>query len=306
VEAISRRDGLYFITLNKIIRVNLPDDLDPELDHPDAPTTQTLIVARGSRSPIIARTILQARDFTHLHADPKIKAGIEDVAWEVMQSLLAFKRIVDSLDKSIETTTKEIEPEFEKYISGTSPPPLPMIDGIESDFRSAVLTANQSLNAVSELFRLLFANDFGNFRPGRFDTIISWSRRTFGSEDLLTKTLEGDHRWINLWREVRNALEHPRDDYFVKINNFRLLANREIQLPTWQLKHPSLDVYRPQNMIEGLRIHQNNILGFFENLLLLLTDKSIQLPFPLEVIDGDEKGRDPNCPKRYQIRAVSN
>jgi hypothetical protein len=63
VSMISRRDGLYAISLDKITRVNLPNDIDPEIEHEDAPIAQTLVVAKGTRSPIVARTILQARDF---------------------------------------------------------------------------------------------------------------------------------------------------------------------------------------------------------------------------------------------------
>src|SRR6202166_5334115 len=60
VSMISRRDGLYAVSLDKIIRVNLPNDIDPEMEHDDAPIAQTLIAAEGSRSSIVARTILQS------------------------------------------------------------------------------------------------------------------------------------------------------------------------------------------------------------------------------------------------------
>jgi hypothetical protein len=32
VEMLSRRDGMYVVSLNKIIRINLPDDADPQLE----------------------------------------------------------------------------------------------------------------------------------------------------------------------------------------------------------------------------------------------------------------------------------
>jgi hypothetical protein len=54
-------------------------------------------------------------------------------------------------------------------------------------------------------------------------------------------------------------------------------------------------------MIETLRLHQNNILTLFENLLVVLTDKVIKLPVPLGIIDTEESDRDPDCPKRYKI-----
>jgi len=47
VSMVSRRDGLYAISLDKTIRVNLPNDIDPEMEHDDAPIAQTLIAAKG-------------------------------------------------------------------------------------------------------------------------------------------------------------------------------------------------------------------------------------------------------------------
>jgi hypothetical protein len=154
-----------------------------------------------------------------------------DVAWEAMQSLLAFGEAVEWLRKSIDEKQNEISTNYEEYISGTSPPPVPIVDGLETEFRSAVLVSNHTLNAISELFPALFEFD-GKFRRGRFDLVTKWYIEQFGHDDLLSVMLKGDHRWINLWGEVRNAFEHPADDYYVKINNFRLLPNRQIQLPT--------------------------------------------------------------------------
>jgi hypothetical protein len=298
VEMIPRQDGLYMVSLEKIIRINLPDEIDPDMDHENAPITQTAIAGKGSRSPIVARTILQARDFCRFLPSDEHQGRTQDIAWEVMLSLLAFDRTIEWLRNSIAAKKAEISESYKTYVSGSSPPPPPVVEGLEIEFRSAVLIANHALNAISELFPALFEM---KFTRGRFDRIIAWSIEKFGRDDLLSLMLTEDHRWINLWGEVRNAFEHPSDGYYVKVNNFCLLPNRQIQLPTWQLKHPKLDVFRPQTMVETLEIYRENILGFFENLLFTLTDKAIKLPMPIGVIDREEQGRDPDCPKRYEI-----
>lgn len=299
--AISRADGLYAVSRDKVVRVNLPDDADPAMEYPDAPTTQTLILNKGSRDPIVARTVLQAKDFAQYLGSEDIKRAVLDVAWEVMLSLLSFAETVDWLEKSIDEKQKFIASDLSKYVSGDSPPPLPIVDGLELRFRSGVLTSNHILNAISELFPILL--DCGSkFQRGRFDIILKWTETQYGADDLLATVLRQDHRWINVWREVRNALEHPTKDYYVKINNFRLLSNRQVQLPTWQLKHSQHpDLIRPQAMVEALRTHQNNILTFFENLLMVVTDKAIKLPFPIVVTDIEESRRNPECPKRYKL-----
>jgi hypothetical protein len=300
-ETISRRDGLYSVSLNKIIRINLPDDIDPQLLHENAPIAQTLIVEKGSRNPIVARTILQAEDFSRFFPRKEQYKKVQDIAWEVMFSLLALDRISGSIEASVEAKKSEIEKEFPLYTDGESPPPPPIIEDLEIQFRSAVLIANHALNSISEIFPAFFEM---KFKRGAFDRLLNWSIQTFGENDILTMMLRSDHRWINCWGEVRNALEHPKDDYFVVINNFRILPNRQIQEPTWQLKHPSLDLFRPQNLLYGLKLHETNILGLFENLLVVLVEKVSSLPFPITLIDKAESDRDPDCPKRYDLQIL--
>jgi hypothetical protein len=298
---ISRRDGLYAISLDKIIRVNLPNDIDPEMEHEDAPIAQTLIAAKGSRNPIVARTVLQAKDFSQFIPDEERRRRVQDIAWEVMASLLAIGGLVNGLRSAIDAKQDEILLNYSVYAAGSSPPPAPIVESLEIDFRSIVLLANHTLNSISELFPAFFEADF---KRGAFDRIAKWSVKTFGEADPLTRMLQADEIWINIWGEIRNAFEHPKDNYYVKANNFRLLANREIQLPTWQLKNDKFDLFRPQALIDTLELLEQNILGFFENLLVSLTEKVLSSSLAIGLIDKEEKDRNPDCPKRYELVPV--
>lgn len=299
---LSRQDGMYIVSLEKILQVSLPEELDPDADHPDAPIAQSAVLNIGSRNPIVARTVLQAQDFTQFLAQNEQKQKVNDIAWEVMHSLLALDRIVKWLKTTVQQLKEEISADLQKYTDGPSPFPLPIVDDLETQFRSAIFMGKHALNSISELFPTLFK---GDFTRGRYDKIVTWSNATFGQKAPLARMLTADHQWIFLWTEVRNALEHPKAGYYVRINNFRLLASREPQLPTWQLKHPTLDNYRPQNMVDALPLFQENILTFFENLLLELVLRSRSHPIPIQVIDREVEGRDPDCPKRYMATIAS-
>ncbi len=302
VSMISRRDGLYAVSLDKTIRLNLPNDIDPEMEHDDAPIAQTLIAAKGSRSPIVARTILQAKDFSQFIPGEDRQRRVQDIAWEVMTSLLAIGRLVNGLRTAISAKQEEVLPNYSLYAVGSSPPPVPIVESLEIDFRSIVLLANHTLNSTSELFPAFFELEF---KRGSFNRIAKWAAKTFGEVDPLTQMLRADEVWINIWGEVRNALEHPKDNYYVKVNNFRLLANREIQLPTWQLKNDKFDLFRPQALIESLTFLEGNILGLFENLLVALTEKVLPSSLAIGLIDKEEKDRDRDCPKRYDLMPVT-
>ena len=302
VAMISRRDGLYAISLDKTIRVNLPNDIDPEMEHDDAPIAQTLVAAKGSRNPIVARTILQAEDFLRFISSEERRRRIQDIAWEAMTSLLAISRLANELRAAVDSKKDEILPDYSLYALGPSPPPVPIVESLEIDFRSIVLLANHTMNSISELFPAFFEQDF---KRGSFDRIAKWASRTFGESDPLAQMLRADEIWINIWGEIRNAFEHPKENYYVKVNNFRLLANREIQLPTWQLRNDEFDLFRPQELIDSLVFLEQNILGLFENLLVALTEKVLVSSLAIGLIDKEEKDRDPDCPKKYELVPAS-
>jgi hypothetical protein len=118
VSMISRRDG--------------PNDIDPEMEHDDAPIAQTLIAAKGSRSPIVARTILQAKDFSQFIPDEERQRRVQDIAWEVMASLLAIGGLVNGLRTAIDAKQAEILPNYSLYSVGSSPPPVPIVENLVS------------------------------------------------------------------------------------------------------------------------------------------------------------------------------
>lgn len=163
---------MYVITLEKIIRINLPDDVDPQLEYADAPITQTGILNKGSRNTLVARTILQANDFSKWIPDKEKQQRVQDIAWEVMFALLAFDRILNWLKSSIDERQNEITKNFEKHVTGPSPDALPIVEDLETEFRSAIFVAKHALNSISERFPALFDVDVGR---GRYDRILSWA-----------------------------------------------------------------------------------------------------------------------------------
>jgi hypothetical protein len=48
-DMVPRQSGLHMVTLEKIIKVNLPDEIDPEIEFSDAPIAQILVANVGSR-----------------------------------------------------------------------------------------------------------------------------------------------------------------------------------------------------------------------------------------------------------------
>jgi hypothetical protein len=303
-QTLSRENGLFFVTRDKIIRVRSPDDLDPNLEHADAPWEQSVYLPLGARDPLVARTILQTKTLAELFfAKPSEKhRAMMDISWEVLNSLVSLRVVRERLEKRISEIIALVEADLDSYTKGNSPRPLPIVEYYDVEFRSFVNEMRRVLSKISELFGVLTTAKIEN---GHFHKALEWARAERGENSLLALMLAGDHKWIGLWIAVRIAIEHPTKANFVETLNFSLEKDRNIRLPTWRFIHPEYDMARPQNLLEAFDFAINNVLTFFENLQIVLLDGHRPRNFKVGFSDVPESERDPEAPMRYAFKLAS-
>ena len=137
-ESVSRESGLFIVTTEKIFRIRTPDDIDPDLEHSDAPWVQNLYLPHGSSDPFVARTIIQTMRLAEICFNKRSDEFISlvDISWEMMNSLIFLRLIKERLESQIGKIATEIEGNIEKYTIGKSPTPLPILEYFEIEFRS--------------------------------------------------------------------------------------------------------------------------------------------------------------------------
>ena len=300
-ERISRGHGLFFITTTKIMRVRSPDEIDPTLEHHDAPWEQSVYLPHGSSDPLVARTILQTARLAEIFFKKESEKNVRlsDISWEVMNSLVLIRMIRERLDRRISEIVSTVENDIAKYTKGKSPTPLPIVEYYDIEFRSFVNEVKRALNKISELFSVLTPM---NFSGGHFHKAQKWATEERGADSLLAQMLANDQRWIKTWIDIRIALEHPAKENFVETLNFSLEADRKIRLPTWRFVNPNYDMARPQNLLDVFEICINNVLKFFEDLQIALIDGHLPDWHKVEIEEIPEKSRDKNAPMRYRFR----
>ena len=104
---------------------------------------------------------------------------------------------------------------------------------------------------------------------------------------------------------MRTAIEHPTQEKFIETLNFTLEANRQVRLPTWRFVHPDYDMARPQNLLDVFEICINNLLKFFEDLLIALVDGHLPSRHKVEIEEIPEGNRDEAAPMRYRFRSFN-
>jgi hypothetical protein len=302
-EIVSRENGLFIITKRKIICIRSPSDLDIGLEYNSASWQQSLYLPHGASDPLVARTVIQTAKMAEIFFSKNSEKYkiLSDISWEVMNSLLSLRFVKDRLEKQVNTIMGIIEKDLETYTGGKSPKPLPVVEYYDIEFRSFANEVRRAINKISELFLPLIGRDFG---MGRFHKAQEWSVQVRGKESLLAQMLDSDQRWIKAWVDIRVAIEHPKKDMFVETCNFFLESSRTVRLPTWRLIHPKHEMSRPQNLLIVLNTCIDNLLKFYEDIQIVLTDGHLPKAFKIvaEIIPEDK--RNPDIPCRYNFYRV--
>ena len=302
VQEIFDRDGvLFFVTKKKIIRLRSPEHLDPGNEHEDVPWEQSVYLPHGSTDYAVARTIIQTDRIASIFF-PKQSSkyvAMMDVSWEVMNSIVSLRFLRERLEQQVNFITKKIKNNWAPYTVGANPVPLPTVDYLDIEFRSFVNEVRRTLTKIGELFGILTPKTINS---GHFHKALEWAREAKGENHELTKMLERDLRWIETWIAIRIAIEHPKVDEFVGTMNFSLEPDRTIRLPTWRFVHPKFDMMRPQNLLDVFHINLHNLLKFFEDLQVVLTDGHQPPNMGVEYTAIEEDLRDPEMPMRFDIQ----
>lgn len=301
VQIIGRENGLYYVTRNKILRYVSPDDIDPELEYESAQWQQSLVLPHGASDPIVARTIIQTLQLTEMffQKGSKNHVAVSDISWEVMNSLVSMRFIKQRLEKQVQEHMATIEKDMEAYTRQEKPLVLPILEYYDIEFRSFANEVRRLLSTISELFLPLTGE--ANFNNGHFHKAQKWAAETRGADSLLAQMLAGDQRWIQTWIDIRVAIEHPKADKYVETIDFTLEPSGTIRLPTWRFVHPDYNMDKPQNLLDVMEMCIDNLLKFFEDLLIALTDGHLPSTIKVFFATIPEENRDPELPMRYEF-----
>ncbi len=300
---VSREDGLFFITTKQIIRVRSPDDLDPHLEHASAPWEQSLYLPHGASDPLVARTVIQTARLAEMFfaANSDQYKTLSDISWEVMNSLQSLRFIKNRLEGQISKIVALVENDMGAFTLGKSPKPLPIVEYYDIEFRSFANEVRRTLSAISELFLPLIGQDFSK---GYFHKAQEWAAQVRGEGSLLAQMLKQDQYWVKTWIDIRIAIEHPQKDKFVETLNVSLEPSRTVRLPTWRFVHPDYDMGRPQNLLTAFDTCIDNLLKFYEDIQIALTDGHLPASFKIAANVIPEDQRDRNLPLRYNFYRV--
>lgn len=280
-------------------RVRTPDSIDPDRTNADLPWVTSPVAWVGSSHPAIARVLIQSGELLdhatlvsnwqkqdvmlHLHASKETLLACDAIASRVAAKVNNIVELIQSTGLSIDS-------------SGHGLNPFPHVEELDLDCVAFLVQANRAVKLISQIpsYFLELSKSHSNF-----DHLGKALRTEFG-DTVIGSFVDEQSAFIARIAELRNFQEHPTAAKKTVVQNFRLVPDGSIGVPTWSLIGSSDE--RPSSIHLDMQVISQNLVQIAEVLVIHLVMHTLDTSFPyvLEAIPDAEV--DPNLPMRFRLR----
>jgi len=280
-----------------IAQIITPEMIDPDYTNPKIPPNRKLLYSDiGSANCIVARIYLQANELCDdLLISHKInKTQMLGILRECRDTLINAYKISDSLCYEImELTNGYLNPEGKNSKVAI----IPHVEDLVNKVHNFTTSIKRCLQAFGTIFNLVFEQ---NFEGHHYHKIQKYVSKELGENNNLTQLLLSSGDSLRQLIQMRNDIEHPRNNNKLEIKNYEMEANGGLAQPTWQ-HHP----YGERTFITW---EMPQILAWVINFIetatvyLLLSQVEGQIKFRINIVE--EENYDLSCPIRITATPI--
>ena len=243
----------------------------------DLPFSIQKAFGKGTATPCVARTLLQAGDLLNAFTrDERLKQDVLQISYEVMEHQLACLEVVEIVVPQITAGINRLNAGLGMETKGLAIS-LPSVPNIKKLVERFLHSAKLSLRDTGGLFDAFYGKTFQH----HFHKAREWAEAEFSAESDLVRVLAGNAQWLERLIRWRNAVEHPTHRRGrLHVNDFRLF---DVDQDHHALVRPPVLYQGTENPLpvrEYLSITQDNLLTLFEDVLSSLL---LLLPNPLGI-----------------------
>lgn len=296
-------NSMYVFFGDAIFEILTPETIDPENKAPNTRPNYQKKYPVGCRNSWIARSIVQAHDMlSSLHLRNGLdKKNILNQVWTCTKLLLKCEAAHFDVYKQVMEKMHQCDAVIESNRNSSHIPSLPQVIDLEDRVLSFFNHAKKLLIEVHKLMSIFFdAPVFG----AEFQKLRKWFADNQPNEEYILPMLQSDAPWIDLIRECRNAIEHPKANYKVDIANFKLYPGNRFSTPTWRYDLSACGGPTQENFIDIITDFQvliENLLTFTEEAFLLSLKSNWHQGFPFEVYKNSTEQINKECPTLYYV-----
>lgn len=222
-------DDLYVITSKAIYLVKLADDIDPVRTNLNLPNSQKIVLNHGLENEIIGRVLLTAKilfDRNHLGPNFNYHAALSN-AFELTKLLTEMQDIHADLASEIDTIIQQ-----GMRMGDDRSLRLPTTTKIETRVETFIKKADQVRDIILAYLKLVYSS---GTNKKTIENLYSDIVTKHGEESGLSKFVENITLFLTFLRNMRNAIEHPKEDHRASIIDFTLAPNGTVDPPTIEL-----------------------------------------------------------------------
>ena len=295
---ISVSDRLLVVKGKGIYEIKLADQLDPERTNIGVPNIIQRVLPYGAQDSWIGAVVLTAN---HLLQSPYLPSDINGaeafaLVLDIAEDIAGAHELVERYRDAENVATTSLDSEIRKDHSVI----VPALGNIETRCSEFL---QRSDHAFRELFRLvrMFYSDVG---PGGWE---GFKKKIDGGPkniDNFPQFLDEAVPFLQLIRNARNCVEHPRSEQRLVTMDFSVDARNVLLLPTIEIIHPKTPL--PKVSVSAFFTQTfENLVHVVELMLVFLCARHVSTigNFPIQIVEfPQERRRSPHV--RYGYGAI--
>lgn len=275
-------DVLYTIKEHGIYAVKLADSIDPERHNPNIPNTQQRVLAYGSESKLVGRTLLTAKSLinkTYLPQSFECERAIK-LSFDALKDIVAMHEGFEAFQLSEKT---EIDA-FNNRQQARGALILPAIGDVLVRCKTFWQKADHVSQSLFSIVKLFYGKNVG---AEGFESLAKLVMQKYGEDDPFAKFSKDVAPRLKYIRNIRNCFEHPQPPTKIAIvSDFSLGADGQISPPMIEAVYLK-ERYSPVPISLFMADVVDGLSGIFESMLAHLCNKHVQCigGFPTQVIE---------------------
>ena len=217
---------LFCITEKSIHSIMLADTIDPKRTNPTIPNSQQKVFPYGTNDPFVGRTLLQAKE---LFVDFALPATINTT--KAVSIAFSFLKEVASVRETVNKYMAEEQAKdaaFKGEIGEEDSLQIPSIDNLDQQVKQIVNSIDHAILLIINTLQLFYPD----IKISKLvDKLIEELEKQKDTTDDV-KFIREINDWLRLVRNLRNSIEHPKENNRMDIKNYRLEETGSIQRPT--------------------------------------------------------------------------
>ena len=285
-EMISIADRLLVVKGKGIYEIKLADQVDPERTNVGVPNTIQRILAYGAQDSWIGAVVLTGN---HLLQSSCLRSDIDGVeaftvVLEIAEDVAGAHELVEKYCDAEDIATSSFDSKIRKDRSVI----VPALGNVEARCNEFL---QRSDHALRELFRLvrMFYSDVGS---GGWEGLKTKMDGESKNIDNFPQFLNETVPFLQLIRNARNCVEHPRPEHRLVTADFSVDA-RSVLLP------PTVEIVHPRTPLPSVAVNAffkqtlENLVRVVELMVVFLCARHVSTigSFPVQVVEFPQERR---------------